>query len=408
MAARISPEVQQTSTEFVSTARPQGIPRARMPELDALRGAAIFLVLLYHGFGPECGIPQFSTLERIFADITAYGWVGVDLFFVLSGFLITGILLDTRGRPDFYRRFYIRRALRILPIYWATLLALALITRTPLFRHPVPWSFLGISFLFLANFNTIFRVPLSYGVLWSLAVEEHFYMLWPTVVRKLSDRGVGTCAAAVCVVCPALRAVSFMLHRGLGGTDYGAYTWLVADSLATGALFAVAVRGPLQDRDSSWKLSGAALCGGLAMLVAGAPFGILKREQFLGMTLRQTALNIFCLGVLVLTLLVGTGPWKRIVCFRPLRLLGEISYGVYLLHTFLLWIVDRCTEIFLPQLPPVTGHFFWLCVRFGVSCGLTILLCYFSRWYFEEPFLRLKERFEHSLSFRYQEGRGEQ
>lgn len=262
-----------------------------MPELDTLRGVAILLVVFYHGFGPECGIPQFSGLERVFANITVYGWVGVDLFFVLSGFLITGILLDARGRPDFYRRFYVRRALRILPIYWATLLALAFITRTPLFRHAVPWPFLGISFLFLANFITIFRISSSYGVLWSLAVEEHFYLLWPTVVRRLSNRGVAACAGALCVVCPALRAVSFILHRGLGWTDYGAYTWLVADSLATGALFAVAVRGRLQDRDLSWKLTGAALCVGLAMLVAGAPFGILNRDQFLGMTFRQTALT---------------------------------------------------------------------------------------------------------------------
>jgi len=370
----------------------ENVWRPRMPELDSLRGVAILLVLFYHGFGWEYGLQGLSGLERRFVAATLTGWTGVDLFFVLSGFLITGILLDTKPRPDYYRRFYIRRALRILPLYFAVLLFLAIATRTPLFPHAVPWSFLGISMLFLTNFATVFKIPVPYGPFWSLAVEEHFYLLWPAVVRKLSARRVALGALAVCMVCPALRAVSFLLHRGRGWTEYGGYTWFVADSLATGALFAVAVRSSLNSRRTNWKLAAAALATGTGIAIVGAPFGILCRERLLGMALRQTALNIFFLGVLVLTLLIGTGRWKRFACFKPLRFLGEISYGVYLIHTLVFWIVDRFVEIALPKSLPLTGHFFGMTARFCGSVIITIAISYVSRWYFEEYFLRLKDK----------------
>lgn len=363
-----------------------------MPELDSLRGVAILLVLFYHGFGLDYGVQGLSGMARWFVAATLPGWVGVDLFFVLSGFLITGILLDTKTRPDYYRRFYIRRALRILLIYFAALVVLAVTTRARSFGHAVSWSFLGISALFLTNFATVFKISTPYGVLWSLAVEEHFYLVWPAVVRKLSTRVVAVCAAAICVVCPALRAASFLLQRGRGWTDYGAYTWLVADGLATGALFAIAVRGPLSSRGANWKLAAATLATGIGLGIVGAPFGMLSRDRLLGMTLRQTALNVFFLGVLVLVLLVGTGRWSRFVCYRPLRSLGEISYGVYLIHMFVFWVVDRCLEIFFPQLPPFGGHFTWMAGRFCVALSVTIAISYVSRWYFEERFLRLKER----------------
>ena len=373
---------------------PTSIVRVRMPELDTLRGVAILLVLLFHGFGFAYGTQNLGGLGRSFVSATLYGWTGVDLFFVLSGFLITGILLDTKSLSDYYRRFYIRRALRILPPYFAVLLVLAAVTRTSLFLHPAPWSFLGISVLFLANFTTIFRIPAYYGVLWSLAVEEHFYLIWPNFVRRFSAPGAAACAGAVCILCPALRAAGFLLHRGQGWNDYGAYTWLVADGLAIGALFAIALRGPLQSRKDNWKLAAAALGTGIGMLIAGAPFGILSQCRLLGMTFRQTALNIFFLGILSLALLVGTGPWKRFVCLKPLRFLGEISYGVYLIHTFIFWVVDRCRDIFLPHLPPIDGNFPLMCARFGVAFAATILVSYVSRWYFEERFLRLKDKFD--------------
>jgi peptidoglycan/LPS O-acetylase OafA/YrhL len=370
---------------------PEPILRPRMPELDTLRGVAILLVLFYHGFGLEYGLEGLSGASRWFVAATQYGWVGVDLFFVLSGFLITGILLDTKGRPHYYRRFYIRRALRILPIYYATLLAVVIVTRTGLVAQYVPWSFLTISFFFLANFVTWFRIYAGYAVLWSLAVEEHFYLAWPTVVHRLSGYGVAMCAAAICVTCPTLRAICFVLKRGGGWTDYGAFTWLVADGLATGSLLAIALRGSLNRREVIRRLGIAAVLITIALAFAGKPFGLLSRERLLGAALRQTTLNIFFLGVLVLALLAGSGR-KNWIFFKPLMMLGEISYGVYLIHTLIFWLVDRGVDIFFPYLPPFTGHFTWMAARFAVALGATIAIAYGSRWFFEERFLRMKEK----------------
>jgi peptidoglycan/LPS O-acetylase OafA/YrhL len=163
-----------------------------MPELDTLRGIAVLLVLFFHGFGFgfRYGLEGLSEFPKLFVAATLPGWIGVNLFFVLSGFLITGILLDTKTRPDYYRRFYTRRALRILPLYYAVLLLLAVLTRTGLVSRHASWVFLGLSFFYLSNVTVLLGVAMQYGVLWSLAVEEHFYLLWPGVVRRLSrERG---------------------------------------------------------------------------------------------------------------------------------------------------------------------------------------------------------------------------
>jgi peptidoglycan/LPS O-acetylase OafA/YrhL len=133
----------------------------------------------------------------------------VYLFFVLSGFLITGILLDSKPKPQYYRRFYIRRALRILPVFYLLLLLLILMPRTGWLEHrDVGWPFIGLSFFYLANVTNLFGVPAQYAALWSLAVEEHFYLVWPTVVCALSRRAAAWCAAVIFIACPMLRTLA--------------------------------------------------------------------------------------------------------------------------------------------------------------------------------------------------------
>ncbi len=151
-----------------------------MPELDSMRGIAVLMVLFLHGMAAPLNA-NLSRLGQTMLSVSQYGGVGVNLFFVLSGFLITGILIANRGRPDYYRRFYARRALRILPALYATLIVLLL-------GGLIGWRFVMVSLLFLANFAPLLGLPLQYPVLWSLAVEEHFYMLWPAIVRKFSSR----------------------------------------------------------------------------------------------------------------------------------------------------------------------------------------------------------------------------
>src|SRR5713101_3200906 len=189
---------------------PEPLVRRFMPELDVLRGIAVLGVLFFHAFRAEYGGLPFTGVRRIVLQATQPGALGVNLFFVLSGFLITGILLDSQTRPDYYRRFYTRRALRILPAYYSLLILLGVL-------HQASAAFLGLSFVYLSNVVTLFGVSMDYHPLWSLAVEEHYYIVWPSVVRKLRPRNLALFSLAICILIPLVRAVSFHYGYFQGG-----------------------------------------------------------------------------------------------------------------------------------------------------------------------------------------------
>jgi peptidoglycan/LPS O-acetylase OafA/YrhL len=361
-----------------------------MPELDTIRGIAVLLVLFFHGFGFRYGLQGLSGFPKLFVLATLPGWMGVNLFFVLSGFLITGILLDTKSKPDYYRSFYIRRVLRILPLYYAVLLLLAVLTRTGWVNRDASWAFLGLSFFYLSNITTLFGVAMQYGVLWSLAVEEHFYLLWPAAVRAMSRERVALAGAAICIICPCLRALYF-----LRGYDTGTgYTWLVADGLATGAVLAVAAGSRWGTRVGMWRATAILIGASFVMFGVGYPFGIFLASRFLGVTLRQTALNLFFAGSIALTLLVGTSRWRAVVNRPILRFFGDISYCVYLIHMLVFDLEDHFIGKWFPSLSRPSGHFGEMVFLFAIAVAFTVAVASFSRWYFEEPFLRLKGRFE--------------
>jgi len=125
----------------------QPLLRSRMPELDTLRGVAVLMVIFFHGFYFVTGAARFHGLIRWFVMATGAGWMGVNLFFVLSRFLISGILLGSRDNPGYYRGFYLRRALRILPAYYGLLLLLLVTARAGLGEHQASWGFLALSFV---------------------------------------------------------------------------------------------------------------------------------------------------------------------------------------------------------------------------------------------------------------------
>src|ERR1700741_4392574 len=158
------------------------MPR-KIPQLDAIRGIAILVVVVHNLHGLD--FPPLSL-------VTNYGWMGVDLFFVLSGFLITGILLDTKLSEHYFRNFYARRGLRIWPLYYAVLLFMFVVVpllrpqdTAELFQRSSPWwSYPLFLQNFLVNAPALAVGPL--GVSWSLAVEELFYLVWPFFVRYLS------------------------------------------------------------------------------------------------------------------------------------------------------------------------------------------------------------------------------
>ena len=371
------------------TPTPKHLVRSRMPELDTIRGIAVLLVIAFHGFGLRYGLQGLSGLSKALVAMTLVGGFGVNLFFVLSGFLITGILLDSKARPDYYRRFYLRRAVRILPLYYAILLLLLILSRAGLLDRQVSWGFLGLSFVYLSNVTVLFGVPMQYAVLWSLAVEEHFYLLWPAVVRRFSRPRVAALAAFICIACPGLRAFYF-----LRGYDQGTgYTWLVADGLAMGALLATIVRGPSGGRIKMRRVTVGALVASLATFAIGAPFGIFLASRLLGAALRETVVNLLFFGAIAATLLAGTSGWKKLVNRPVLQFFGTISYCVYLIHTLIFGMTDRALQKMFPGLAPGRGHFAIMVLHFCIGTAVTVTVAYFSRLYFENPFLRLKEHF---------------
>jgi peptidoglycan/LPS O-acetylase OafA/YrhL len=272
-----------------------------------------------------------------------------------------------------------------LPAYYALLLLLLVLPRTGwLGERGYGWQFVGLSGVYLANVTNLFGVAMRYGALWSLAVEEHFYFVWPVVVRSLSRRAVAWCALSVVLICPALRAVAY-----LRGYVYGAgYTWLVADGLAMGAWLGLLSRGWLADRRRMKQAAIVCMSAGVAMLAFGAPFGILLGRTFLGGTLRPTALNLFFAGALGSTLVIGTSHLKWMVRRPVLQFFGRISYGLYLIQMLAFDFADHL----MGPAAAVRSSFALICLRFAIAGSIATGIAVLSRKYFEEWFLRLKGR----------------
>jgi peptidoglycan/LPS O-acetylase OafA/YrhL len=345
-----------------------------MPELDSARGLAILLVLLYHGVAPPVN-GELSRGGRAFLEISQHGWVGVDLFFVLSGFLITGILIDSRDQHDYYRRFYVRRVLRILPAFYATLIVL-------LIGGWISWRFSLLSVLFLANITQRIGVPMQYGPLWSLAVEEHFYMLWPAIIRKVAFRGLMLSLAAIVVATPILRAIDF-IRTGEPANWVRLYTWFNLDGLALGALLAIWLRLPSFSRAQLRRVA-------LPFLVAGVVIFVLVLGHPLAeAALSTTASNAASAGLLSGMLLIGTSRWAALVDRPFLKFLGFISYGLYLVHVLAFRLTDIMLSRPLAALSSTGRPTAAMLVRFIVGSALAICVAYLSRRSLEERFLRL-------------------
>jgi peptidoglycan/LPS O-acetylase OafA/YrhL len=353
-----------------------------MPELDAVRGVAILLVLLVHGFASAYGT-RLKGVPGVFLRFTSGGWLGVNLFFVLSGFLITGILLDSKSRSLYYRNFYIRRALRILPAYYALLLLLVLTKASSI-------QFAALSLIYLANLTPLFGVAISYGPLWSLAVEEHFYLLWPLLVKRTKIWGLAVTTAALIVACPLLRAQFFLMHGNL--LRINSYTWLVVDGLATGSLIAIQLRSRFGSRKITRLIGCFTILICIAVIYAGKGYGILTRTRLLGAMFQVTVWNLFFAGVLLLLLLTFSGKLAHVQKVPGLAYLGSISYGMYLIHLQMFRWYDRILAEVHPRMTPENATFQIMWIRFAVVVAISIAVAGLSRKYFEERFLSMKDR----------------
>jgi peptidoglycan/LPS O-acetylase OafA/YrhL len=368
----------------------QKILRREMPELDSIRGLAILGVLFYHGLYEGRDLSPYSHFQRSFLRSMAPGQFGVALFFVLSGFLITGLLVDSKTRPDYYRRFYIRRALRILPAYYFILLFLAV---TGLAAAP----FLAISFVYCSNLAPLLGIAMAYPVLWSLAVEEHFYLVWPAVVHRISLKLLLATAVAIIVASPILRLLHFDygVRHGSVWLGFDHLTWNAADGLALGAALAVILRLYSPSRRMLLCVSAALFAVAGLSLVIGSPHGIATRGSAVGATFLWTIWSFASAGLLILFLLIGTSSWKSLVRPRILLFFGEISYGLYLIHLLVFWGYDRFASHYAPGFDSNFSAWKGLWFRFIVASLVAVGVSFLSRRYFENPFLRLKDKFTH-------------
>jgi peptidoglycan/LPS O-acetylase OafA/YrhL len=332
------------------------------------------MVLFLHVLDPDAqsSAALLTVAPRFLVLLIGHGWLGVDLFFVLSGFLITGILLDN---PNHLENFYARRALRILPLYFLCIAVMACF-------YPGNGPYFLLSLAFLANMAGLLGVAVPHGpdVFWSLAVEEHFYLVWPWLVRMLSRSALACACASIVIAEPLLRAV-FVAH----GCDVYMPSWFRFDGLASGALLAIWFRSPLASRRRSWMAAGICLATAFAITIAGLPFGILSKTVA-GMSLRYIqATLVYCAGMMVA---IG---WRGTWLTAPLRwwfarLTGDLSYCLYLVHLALL---DGYMVVFR-QYVPRGFTFSQLLLRAVVVLGASYGLALLSRRYFERPILSLK------------------
>ena len=352
-----------------------------MPGLDVVRGFAIVMVLLYHGFTLD-QIPsqiQLTPFILRLEYVLRFGHMGVHLFFILSGFLITGVLLDTRSQPDYFRNFYTRRLLRIAPAYLLMLVVL-LATRS------ISARYLIVCLLCLCNMPSLLEASSEYPPLWSLSVEEQFYLVWPLAVRKLSMRGLAILCAAIVLLTPVLR---FALLYGPAFThDIRFKTWAVADFFAAGALLAIAARLP--------HLRPLLLRTVAPLLITGALLFVLQRippqpTQPLLINLNAaTYLEPWLLGFTGVVLLAFLHPrCATFTACRPLIFLAKISYGLYLCHPFLFNLISRHWPLHAPGRAGLLPE---LLLRFLVETAISVAFATLSRYTFEEFFLRLKPK----------------
>ena len=371
-------------------------PASRDPALDGLRGVAILLVYVFHYGG---GLSSANPAVRFFGYFTQSGWVGVDVFFALSGFLITRLFWEDRETPGCLRNFYARRALRILPLYLGTLVLAAIVAMLCGAHLPALQPLLLYA-AFLQNVPPFLSAALQYPPplplyhLWSLAIEEQFYLIWPLLLLACRNR---QSAFRLCLLGFALPCLfgSFVGAAGtfLSGTPAA---WSIVLPGRSGAL---ALGGALAMAPATWasSLRRFAPFVVIVSLTGFIAVGFTEHGMLLNhpgsVILGLPCVEVFSASLVALTALRSraANPLRALLNARPLRALGRVSYGFYVFHILLEPVFDHIGSAVTHSSRGMAYQIVRLLVAFPIS----MVAAWISYHFYEVPFLRLKRYFPH-------------
>lgn len=379
-----------------------GPSRRHVPALDGVRGMAILLVLVSHLmlFNDRTG----SRFGDSLSALRGLGWVGVDLFFVLSGFLITGILFDTLQDPHYFRSFYMRRFLRIFPLYYGFLFFLMIL------GHWAPGMYFEwngrqyVLLTYLQNTGIWFPVKdFRPGVwadldhFWSLAVEEQFYLFWPLLVFLVrGSRRLIALALSLSAIALLLRIVLYL--HGSSPLLIFMLTPCRMDTLLLGGLIALLLRGDSRWIPQRWMLPAAMLAALVIVAYTLWHLGHDMRDFFFGATFGYSVIALGCVAVLIASL-EPESIAHRIFRWSWLRSLGKYSYGIYVLHIFVAHGASTLTYRLLGTslriwlTPYLHSRPLAVLVEFCFNAAWVLLAAFLSYQLYEVHFLRLKRYF---------------
>jgi peptidoglycan/LPS O-acetylase OafA/YrhL len=369
-----------------------------LPVLDGVRGLAILMVLALHFVGNT--VPT-NAVERVIVGVTNYGSYGVELFFILSGFLITGILVDAANKPNYFRNFYMRRMLRIFPLYYGVLALVFIVApMIPLLRGATLDYLLdrqAWAWLYGVNVYIALRGDWAFSYLehfWSLCIEEHFYFVWPFAVFLLAGRPRLLIKVSLAVAFGAMLARIAGSMMGLSWWTTYVLTPFRLDGLALGAFIAVVARYPAGQERLNRALPKVTVVAGVLLAATFVWTRLISGEGWdFVLPVRAVLIEILLTCLLWWALVApGRSATSRFFGSRGMIFLGTYSYGLYVYHHFIsYYLTTNRTEFELAQW--LGSHSAAVALQATLGIAVSIAIAYVSYELFEKRFLGLKRYF---------------